>query len=53
MDDEEWDSEVYTWQEVERDYARLTGAYTFFEVHTRGPSDEEEYGQLMVNVGKK
>ncbi|XP_043278236.1 endothelin-converting enzyme homolog [Venturia canescens] len=51
MDDEEWDSEVYTWQEVERDYARLTGAYTFFDLRVGPSQDENEYGRIMIVYG--
>ena len=50
MDDEEWDSNEYTWQRVDGHYVFLTGRHAFYKIQTENSFRD---GDERIEVSNK
>ena len=48
MDDEEWNSDEYDWQTIERHYSHLTGWHSFYKIVARSIHGPKNYGDVKV-----
>lgn len=49
MDDEEWQEDAMSWQEVEDHYVRLTGDHTFWKIDPVSVPDKDPGGVIVVS----
>lgn len=49
MDQEEWDADEHSWQDVADSYVHLTGSHVFYKMTAVGPHGEADHGMIGVS----